>query len=66
MIKQYANVRQLKRYLIPVPILTPKLSSYWVHWTTPLSANITKPLIEGLKNESIVKNDLSKKYFPNI
>ena len=43
MIEKYAQVRGLKRYLIPVPVLTPKLSSYWVHWTTPLSANITKP-----------------------
>ena len=66
MIKQYAEVRNLKRFLISVPVLTPKLSSYWVHWTTPLSANITRPLVEGLKNESIVKNNLANKYFPNI
>ena len=66
MIKQYAKTRNLKRFLIPVPVLTPKLSSYWVHWTTPLSANITKPLVEGLKNESIVKTNLAKKYFPKI
>tara|TARA_B100000902_G_C27260647_1_gene890512 strand:- start:251 stop:1696 length:1446 start_codon:yes stop_codon:yes gene_type:complete len=66
MIKGYAAVRNLKRFLVPIPVLTPKLSSYWVHWTTPLSANITRPLVEGLKNESIVKSNLSKKYFPNI
>ena len=66
MIKQYAQVRNLKRILISVPVLTPKLSSYWVHWTTPLSANITRPLVEGLKNESIIKNNLANKYFPNI
>tara|TARA_B110000116_G_scaffold265092_1_gene273759 strand:+ start:2761 stop:4206 length:1446 start_codon:yes stop_codon:yes gene_type:complete len=66
MIKQYAQVRNLKRFLISVPVLTPKLSSYWVHWTTPLSANITRPLVEGLKNESIVKNNVANKYFPNI
>ena len=66
MIKKYAKVRCLNRYLIPIPVLTPKLSSYWVHWTTPLSANITKPLVEGLKNESIVKSDLAIKYFPKI
>ena len=66
MIRQYAKVRKLKRFLIPVPVLTPKLSSYWVHWTTPLSANITRPLVQGLKNESIVKTDTAKKYFPDI
>ena len=66
MIKVYAKVRKLKRLLISIPLLTPKLSSYWVHWTTPLSANITKPLIEGLKNESIVKNNLAMQFFPDI
>ena len=66
MIKQYASMRKLKRLLIPIPILTPKLSSYWVHWTTPLSQNITRPLVEGLKNESIVKNFNVNSYFKNI
>ncbi|MAV64905.1 MAG: SDR family oxidoreductase [Pelagibacteraceae bacterium TMED124] len=66
MIKQYAQSRNLIRFLIPVPVLTPKLSSYWVHWTTPLSANITRPLVEGLKNESIVKSNDALKYFPDI
>ena len=66
MIKQYAVIRGLKRLLLPVPVLTPKLSSYWVHWTTPLSANITRPLVEGLKNESIVKNNHTMTYFKNI
>ena len=66
MIKKYAYSRHLKRYLIPVPVLTPKLSSYWVHWTTPLSANITKPLVEGLKNESIVNCSKAGIYFPDI
>ena len=66
MIKQYAEVRNLKRLLVPIPVLTPTLSAYWVHWTTPLSANITRPLVQGLKNESIVKNNLNQKYFPNI
>ena len=66
MIRKYAKVRNLNRYLIPVPVLTPKLSSYWVHWTTPLSANITRPLVEGLKNESIVRVKNAQKYFPNI
>ena len=66
MIIKYAKVRKLKRFLIPIPILTPKLSSYWVHWTTPLSANITKPLVEGLKNESIVKDLSASKYFKDI
>jgi len=66
MIKKYSSIRKLHRFLIPIPFLTPKLSSYWVHWTTPLSSNITRPLIEGLKNESIVHNSNYGSYFKNI
>ena len=62
----YAGARGLKRVLIPVPVLTPKLSAYWVHWMTPISANIAHPLIEGLRNEVIVRDDAARKIFPNI
>ncbi|MEI6322991.1 MAG: SDR family oxidoreductase [bacterium] len=62
----YAEVRGLHRLLIPVPVLTPKLSSYWVHFVTPIPASIARPLIEGLKNEVVVRNDLARKLFPSI
>jgi hypothetical protein len=62
----YAKVRGLKRILIPIPVLSPRLSSYWVHWMTPISAAITRPLIEGLRNEVIVRDDLARRIFPNI
>jgi uncharacterized protein YbjT (DUF2867 family) len=66
MFMQYAQVRGLKRTLIPVPVLSPRLSSYWVHWMTPVPANITRPLIEGLRNEVIVQDDSAGKIFPEI
>lgn len=66
MMMGYAETRGLKRILLPVPVLTPRLSSYWVHWVTPIPASIAKPLIEGLKNEVIVNNNLAKQLFPNI
>lgn len=62
----YAQARQLKRYLIAVPVLTPRLSSYWVHWMTPIPASIARPLIEGLKNEVIVRDDKATTLFPQI
>ena len=62
----YAGARDLKRWLIPVPVLTPRLSAYWVHWMTPISANIAHPLIEGLRNEVIVRDDAARKIFPII
>lgn len=66
MLLAYANVRDLKRYIIPVPVLTPHLSSYWVHLVTPVSADITRPLILGLKNETIVTDNSATDLFPDI
>lgn len=62
----YAEVRGLKRWLAPVPVLTPRLSSYWVHWVTPISAEIARPLIEGLRNEVVVRDDTARRLFPDI
>lgn len=62
----YAKVRNLERRLIPVPVLTPRLSSYWVHLVTPVPASIARPLIDGLKNEVVVRDDAAKDIFPNI
>jgi len=39
-----------RRWILPVPVLTPRLSSYWIHLVTPLSHNIARPLAEGLRN----------------
>ena len=62
----YAKARDLKRLLLPVPVLTPRLSSYWVHWVTPIPARISGALIEGLRNEVIVTDDLARTLFPQI
>ncbi len=63
---QYAKIRGLRRFILPVPVLTPGLSSHWVHWVTPVSARIARPLIEGLRNQVII-NDLSaQRLFPQI
>ncbi len=62
----YASVRGLKRYLVPVPVLTPWLSSHWVHWMTPIPAEIATPLIEGVRNEVIVRDDSATRLFPDI
>jgi hypothetical protein len=66
MLRGYARVRGLKRYLIQVPVLTPRLSSYWVHWVTPIPAAIARPLILGLRNEVVVRDNLAHELFPDI
>ena len=53
-----------KRWIIPLPVLTPRLSSYWIHLITPLSHAIAKPLAEGLKNPVICREDRITKLIP--
>ena len=53
-----------RRWIIPVPFLTPRLSSYWIHLITPLSHSIAKPLAEGLKNPVVCREDRITKLIP--
>jgi uncharacterized protein YbjT (DUF2867 family) len=56
MMRGYARLRGLRRLMIPVPVLTPRLSSYWVNLVSPVPAGIARPLIEGLRNEVVVRD----------
>lgn len=62
----YAQARGLRRWLLPVPVLTPRLSSYWVHLVTPIPASIARPLIDGLRNEVVVRQPLASDLFPQL
>jgi len=62
----YARQRRLKRWLVRVPVLTPRLSSYWLDLVTPFSPAVSRPLIEGLRSESICTSSLASKLFPAI
>lgn len=66
MMTGYARERGLRRWLLPVPVLTPRLSSYWVHLVTPIPAAIAQPLIDGLKNEVVVRSTAARELFPEI
>ena len=52
------------RRIIAVPVLTPRLSSYWIHLVTPLSNKIARPLAEGLKNEVVCREDRITQIIP--
>ncbi|MFW5709061.1 MAG: SDR family oxidoreductase [Chloroflexota bacterium] len=66
MMRIYAELRGLRRYMIRVPVLTPNLSSYWVHLVTPVSFKLVKPLVEGLRNQNVVQENMAKELFPHI
>ncbi len=63
MMQRYAKIRQLRRFIIPVPVLTPRLSSLWVNFVTPIPAEIARPLIEGIRSESICREFSAQKVF---
>jgi hypothetical protein len=66
MLLQYARVRRMRRLLIMVPVVTPQLSSYWVHWITPVPASIARPLIDSLRYEAVVKDNKARYMFPDV
>ena len=49
--------------MIPVPVLTPRLSSYWCSLVTPVPSSIARPLIEGLRNEVVVRDPVPSAAF---
>lgn len=53
-----------RRIIIPVPVLTPRLSSWWIQFITPLSHSIARPLAEGLKNPVVCRDDRITKIIP--
>jgi uncharacterized protein YbjT (DUF2867 family) len=53
-----------RRWIIPLPVLTPRLSSHWIQLVTPLRSSIARPLAEGLKNEVICREDRIARLVP--
>ena len=62
--REYARQRGLKRHMIAVPFLTPRLSSLWLGLVTPVYARVGRELIGGLKNESVVTDPAALSVFP--
>jgi uncharacterized protein YbjT (DUF2867 family) len=65
LMRTMAEERGLRRRLvIPVPVLTPRLSSLWIHLVTPLSHQIARPLAEGLRNPVVCRDDEAVRLMP--
>ncbi|MGD8352841.1 MAG: SDR family oxidoreductase [Pseudomonadota bacterium] len=54
--REYARQRGLRRLIIPIPFLAPALSSHWISLVTPLYYRVGQDVIEGVRNESIVRD----------
>jgi uncharacterized protein YbjT (DUF2867 family) len=60
----YCRVRGLKRFMFTVPVLTPRLSAYWINLVTPVPAGIVFPLVEGMKNEVLCRDNRIRTLIP--
>jgi uncharacterized protein YbjT (DUF2867 family) len=64
MMERIALLRGKRPYILEVPVLTPHLSSWWLHLVTPVKAGVARPLIEGLRNETVVHDDRIRRLLP--
>jgi uncharacterized protein YbjT (DUF2867 family) len=61
---EYARQRGLRRVMISIPVLTPRLSSLWLGLVTPVYARVGRKLIDSMRNATIVKDPLALDLFP--
>jgi uncharacterized protein YbjT (DUF2867 family) len=64
MMERIAALRGKQPFILEVPVLTPYLSSLWLHVVTPVKAGIARPLIEGLRNETVARDDRIRELVP--
>ncbi|MCU0962780.1 MAG: SDR family oxidoreductase [Pirellulaceae bacterium] len=61
--QEYARQRGLRRFLIPVPVLTPRLSSLWLGLVTPVYARVGRALLESVRHPTVVQDDAALRVF---
>ena len=64
MMERFGRIMGRSLYILPVPVLTPRLSSYWVSLISPVAPSVSMPLIEGLKNEVVCREDAIRTLIP--
>ena len=64
MMERFAAIEGKRLWILPVPVLTPRLSSYWVALFSPIKPSVSMPLIEGLSNEVICQDNSIRELIP--
>ena len=64
MIERIAAVLGRRPLIVRVPVLTPRLSSYWLHLVTPVKAGVARPLIEGLRIPTTARDEAIRAVVP--
>ena len=57
MLQRYSKVRRLKLWIIQVPVMTPRLSSYWLYFVTSTTYSLAVNLVESMKTEVVAKDN---------
>jgi uncharacterized protein YbjT (DUF2867 family) len=63
LMREYGRLRGLGRVMVPVPLLTPRLSSLWLGLVSPVYAQVGRELIEGVRNPTVVHDDRALRDF---
>jgi len=63
LMKMYSKARGLKRAMIPVPVITPRLSSHWLRLVTPAHYSIGKRIVESAVHSSVVRSKAASELF---
>ena len=66
LMREYARQRGLRRRMVPVPLLTPRLSSLWLGLVTPVFARVGRKLIDSIRHPTVVRDDGALRAFPHI
>jgi uncharacterized protein YbjT (DUF2867 family) len=64
MIERIGRLRGRGPRVVELPILSPRLSSYWLHLVTPVRAGVSRPLVEGLRNPTVVRDGRIRELLP--
>jgi hypothetical protein len=64
MIERIARIRGKRLRIVEVPVLTPRLSSWWLHLVTPVNASVARPLVDGLRTPTVARDDRIRELVP--
>jgi hypothetical protein len=64
MIERIGRLRGRRPLIVEVPVLSPRLSSLWLHLVTPVEASVARPLVEGLRNRTVAGDDRIRRLVP--
>lgn len=66
MLEEYAEVRGLRRLILPIPVLAPRLAGLWIGWVTPIPNSMAMPLVAGILHPLLADSTKARSVFPHI